>query len=74
MKIHKVCNLKPTFEETFLDMQSRKLELENQRVSIENRVSLMRHAKSLVEKGLTRNQILVIFPQAEGVLEDDCVN
>ena len=78
MKINNAGNPKLTFEETFLGTNSLQLEMdkskvnaENQRASIENHTSLMRHVKSLFEDGFVLKHILSMLSDIKVMLDDD---
>lgn len=67
---------KPTFEEMFLSIQERQLQMdeakaksENDKASIDNRVKLIREVRSLQNEGFTDKEILGLFPEVKGMLE-----
>ena len=69
---------KKSFEEMFLSIQERQLSLEEgkgkmemQKMSIENRVSLMKQVKSLQKEDFSKKEILGMFPEAKGTFDSD---
>ena len=54
-----------------LSVDESKVKLESQKLSIENRVLLMKQVKSLRDESFLDRETLGIFPEAKGMLDVD---